>query len=181
LSKAFARWQPRLVRWASGACLCWAACGSLAAWPHGLSYFNELAGGPLGGPRYLLDAQVDWGQDIFYLVEWRDRHPRAAPLVCQVSSAAVPITLMGLQWADAVGAAQGATRGDSRAYDSGPLPGWYAISVGALYDPTSAYAYFREFFQPVDRVGYSIQIFNVTPEDARRARLALGYAPIEEF
>lgn len=32
--------------------------------PHYLSYFNEIAGGSKGGPRYLIDSNVDWGQDL---------------------------------------------------------------------------------------------------------------------
>lgn len=44
-----------------------ASIGSaLATYPHTLSYFNELAGGPLNGPAHLLDANVDWGQDLLY-------------------------------------------------------------------------------------------------------------------
>jgi 4-amino-4-deoxy-L-arabinose transferase-like glycosyltransferase len=30
--------------------------------PHELSYFNELAGGPLGGRKILSDSNLDWGQ-----------------------------------------------------------------------------------------------------------------------
>jgi len=32
--------------------------------PHYLSYFNQFAGGPAGGPRYLIDSNIDWGQDL---------------------------------------------------------------------------------------------------------------------
>jgi len=32
--------------------------------PHHLSYFNFLAGGPEGGYRYLIDSNIDWGQDL---------------------------------------------------------------------------------------------------------------------
>jgi hypothetical protein len=62
-----------------------------------------------------------------------------------------------------------------------PIAGWYAISVVALYMPDEPFSYFREFFEPVDRVGDSIQIFHVSEEDARRARSALGHEPIGEF
>jgi hypothetical protein len=33
-----------------------------ATHPHELSYFNELAGGPIGGRRVLSDSNLDWGQ-----------------------------------------------------------------------------------------------------------------------
>jgi hypothetical protein len=32
--------------------------------PHELSYFNALAGGPVGGRRILSDSNVDWGLDL---------------------------------------------------------------------------------------------------------------------
>jgi len=36
--------------------------GALRIYPHYLSYFNLLAGGPDGGYRYLADSNTDWGQ-----------------------------------------------------------------------------------------------------------------------
>jgi hypothetical protein len=40
--------------------------------PHYLAYFNELAGGPAGGYRYLVDSNLDWGQDLKGLKAWMD-------------------------------------------------------------------------------------------------------------
>jgi len=37
--------------------------------PYHLAYFNELAGGPNGGYRYLVDSNVDWGQGLDALAE----------------------------------------------------------------------------------------------------------------
>jgi hypothetical protein len=37
---------------------------SLATAPRYLSYFNSLAGGPEHGWRYLVDSNIDWGQDL---------------------------------------------------------------------------------------------------------------------
>jgi hypothetical protein len=45
-----------------------------AASPRYLSYFNLLAGGPAGAPRYLLDSNLDWGQDLRRLALWIERH-----------------------------------------------------------------------------------------------------------
>ena len=41
--------------------------------PHYLAYFNELAGGPDGGYRYLVDSNLDWGQDLKGVKPWMDR------------------------------------------------------------------------------------------------------------
>lgn len=42
----------------------WYGASSLRAYPHFLTHFNELAGGPAGGYRYLVDSNLDWGQDL---------------------------------------------------------------------------------------------------------------------
>ena len=40
---------------------------SLAVFPHPFSYFNQLAGGPLGGHKQLIDSNYDWGLNDHYL------------------------------------------------------------------------------------------------------------------
>lgn len=42
----------------------WQCVEIARAAPHYLSYYNEIAGGVTGGPRYLIDSNVDWGQDL---------------------------------------------------------------------------------------------------------------------
>ena len=43
---------------------------SLARWPHSLSFFNVLAGGPGQGYRHLVDSSLDWGQGLPALRRW---------------------------------------------------------------------------------------------------------------
>ena len=49
-------------RFTYSALLTWLALGTLRVAPHYLAYFNELAGGPDNGWRYLADSNTDWGQ-----------------------------------------------------------------------------------------------------------------------
>jgi len=42
----------------------WYLVSSLSIYPHYLAYFNELIGGPSQGYRYLVDSNLDWGQDV---------------------------------------------------------------------------------------------------------------------
>ncbi|MBZ5637751.1 MAG: glycosyltransferase family 39 protein [Acidobacteriia bacterium] len=44
------------------------------ATPRYLSYFNAFAGGARGGFRYLVDSNIDWGQDLPALEAWLDAH-----------------------------------------------------------------------------------------------------------
>jgi hypothetical protein len=64
-------------------------CGFLALWyigaslfiqPHFLAYFNELAGGPGNGYKYLVDSNLDWGQDLKGLGKYMRAHH--IPKVC---------------------------------------------------------------------------------------------------
>ncbi|MBI3769330.1 MAG: glycosyltransferase family 39 protein [Deltaproteobacteria bacterium] len=46
---------------------------ALRVYPHELMFFNVWAGGPEGGPRYLVHRE-DWGQDKRRLGKWQRRH-----------------------------------------------------------------------------------------------------------
>lgn len=50
----------------------WYLGSSAAVYPHYLSYFNELAGGPENGIAYFADANLDWGQDLKGLKRYMD-------------------------------------------------------------------------------------------------------------
>jgi hypothetical protein len=52
----------------------WYLASSLATHPHYLAYFNELAGGPGHGRRYLADSNLDWGQGLKGLKRYMDQH-----------------------------------------------------------------------------------------------------------
>ena len=53
--------------------LAWHAAGTLAVAPRYLQFFNELAGGAEGGHRWLIDSNLDWGQDLIRLREYLQR------------------------------------------------------------------------------------------------------------
>jgi hypothetical protein len=145
-----------------------------------------LSAGPRNGPRHLLDSNIDWGQDLFYLEDWCQSHPEAQPMQVayfggyplersKVKSAGdPPFGPDDLQPGD---------KNDSVAF--GPLPGWYALSVNELYSRSQHYRYFLNF-RPVATAGYSIYIYHITLDEANRVRSALelpelakGWRPAE--
>jgi hypothetical protein len=148
------------------------ATSSLAVFPHSLSYFNEVAGGPLNGADHLLDANIDWGQDLLEFKRWHDGHPGRAPqhafLFGFVSPATAGIDVVPLPPGEMnrFGASDG--RAD-------PSSGWCAISVNELYgykhfgDRADDFSRFRHFSR-MERCGYSIRLFSSVQNnnDSRR-------------
>ena len=135
----------------------------------------------MGGPRYLLDANVDWGQDVLYLKEWCEKHPEAAPLHVAFGNS-YSDTLLGLggrirnlDVMEATSQEQVAENDSPR--EPEPRPGWYAVSVHRIHDPKDSYEYFRRF-TPLATAGYSIYIYHVTLEEANRVRRELGLSDL---
>jgi hypothetical protein len=121
-------------------------CGSsLAVYPHSLSYFNEAAGSPVAGHRYLLGSNLEWGQDILLLKKWIDNHPKSRPIFV-VQSSYYDIGNAGIQ--------------SEKIPDDLTTPGWYAVGVNHLHQKTGRYQHFLKR-QPVAMIGYSIYIYRI--------------------
>lgn len=177
------------------AALAWSIGGSLAIYPHNLSYFNELAAvlptssdslyskaigsrneehgilstikyvltiGSLNAPRHLLNSNIDWGQDLLYLKDWLDAHP-TVKIDGLAYYGSYPAALVNIP----------ETRMPPTSSDTGPRPGWYALSVNYIYSRDSQYRYFL-CFVPEAMVGYSIYIYHITEGEANRVRWELG-------
>jgi hypothetical protein len=167
--------------------LAWAVGSSLWVYPHSLSYFNEPAGGPDRGHEYLHSSNMDWGQDLYYLKRWQDRHPEAQPMRLAYYGPMDP-NAAGIEFAPAPPwppAAELADRG-------GPQPGWFAVSTNFLighrhpmYDglgtrvaiPDPSFEYFKRF-RPVAKAGYSIWIYHISLEEANAVRAEYGLPPL---
>lgn len=60
----------RMNRIALSIIAAWLLLGAARTYPHHLSYFNELAGGPAAGIHRLDECNVDWGQDLPGLADY---------------------------------------------------------------------------------------------------------------
>jgi 4-amino-4-deoxy-L-arabinose transferase-like glycosyltransferase len=54
--------------------IAWHAGASLLAYPSYISYFNPLIGNQRNADRYLVDSNLDWGQDLHRLALWTREH-----------------------------------------------------------------------------------------------------------
>jgi 4-amino-4-deoxy-L-arabinose transferase-like glycosyltransferase len=70
INMAFPRFRIGPVIALAGACL---VTITLTSWPHYLPYFNWLSGGPDNGHRWLLDSNLDWGQDLILLQRYMEQ------------------------------------------------------------------------------------------------------------
>ena len=155
----------------------YAVVSSLLVFPHSLSYFNELAGGPTGGIHHLNNSNIDWGQDLLLMQAWKQEHApnevihfayfgRVNPIFAGIDFKLPPVQSGANPYLE-----------DLRSVEELET-GWYAISVTLLQGRgyvipgprgswiathEKAFTYFLRL-QPVDRVGYSIVIYKVLPK-----------------
>ena len=52
----------------------WLLLSLIRIYPDQLAFFNELAGGSTNGHKFLVDSNLDWGQDLKGLKRWIDDH-----------------------------------------------------------------------------------------------------------
>lgn len=133
-SPVWQRWQPAAV----GALICWLAVSSFSVHPHYLSYFNEIAGGPANGWRWLLDSNIDWGQDDEYV---RQVYVPRSPVHVRLNTSA-PIA-------------------GRIAVDLNHL-------FGIDPDIGERFAWLRENFRPVAKIRQTWWVFDVTTADLDR-------------
>lgn len=176
--------QGRWFAYSAGALLTWTVASSLWVFPHSLSYFNELAGGPAGGPAHLLDANIDWGQDLLNLKRWLDQHPEARHLQLAYFGFVDP-ALAGIEYeVPPPGPLEDST--GVLPESVGPWPGWHAVSVNYVYgyrhyeDKEAWFDYYQRF-RPVARAGHSILIYHITLDEANAVREQLGLPALTIF
>jgi len=151
--------------------LVWSAVIALSIHPHYLAYFNEFAGGPDNGWRYLVDSNIDWGQDLPMLHDVVERY-NLGQIKLSYFGTAHPSYYLGRPgfdfeplptWNPTPEQGNPSTR---TYYPHDPAPGIYAISAthlqGVVMNPDEwdTYAWFRD--KPTfAKAGYSIFLYRV--------------------
>jgi hypothetical protein len=75
VGRVFDSWRPRRLALALSLLVAWNAVETALIYPHFLTYFNQIAGGPRNGHRWLVDSNLDWGQDLKGLAKYLNEHP----------------------------------------------------------------------------------------------------------
>ncbi len=137
----------------------WYAYASVSITPHQLAYFNEFIGGPKNGYKYLVDSNLDWGQDLAGLKEYMtDKEIKS-----------IKLAYFGLNDPADFGIDYDympsyRIMNSKNAKESVELEGWFGISAtmlqGVYLDDRDLYAIFRDL-SPVDVIGYSIFVYKL--------------------
>ncbi len=137
----------------------WYLASSLSIWPHYLAYFNEIIGGPSNGYKYVVDSNLDWGQDLKRLSKWVEERNINKIYVDYFGGGSVEYYL-GEKYRPWWG-----TR------DSSEAKGWLAVSATFLQGgrgiatpgfnlPTGYYRWLDKY-RPTKIIGYSIFVYKI--------------------
>ena len=138
-----------------------AVISSMMVFHHSLSYFNEIAGGPLHGTDHLIHSNVDWGQDLVYLKRWVKDNPSPQSLYVSYFGGCSPSDI-GINSRPFPGSSDIAGVSGVQSLPSGI----YAISVENLMratEPGSEDWLLASFLkrEPIAHVGWSIRVFQL--------------------
>jgi hypothetical protein len=138
---------------------------NLTIYPHYLTYFNIIGGGPENGWRILADSNIDWGQDLKELKRWMKQNEINQIKLSWFGSAYPEHYDISYEPLPGVGFPSHFELWRNPPFNTNqPEPGLYVISVNNLLglnlpDP-DLYAWFRAR-PPDDRIGYSLFVYEV--------------------
>lgn len=145
----------------------WLGVGTLRLAPNYLAFFNELAGGPDGGWRYLVDSNLDWGQELPSIKAYLDREEPARVHLSWFGSTYPHLYGLDLAYRLLPGHYSYPYPEDAANSPYNPVhpsPGLYLIGATNLQGVGLAagdvFASFRER-QPVARIGHSVMVYEV--------------------
>jgi hypothetical protein len=135
------------------------AAGAAAVSPQYLAYFSPLVGGPAQGYRYLVDSNLDWGQDL----------PALRTRLADLGGGCVALAYFGSASPRAYGVEDVAW--DEEPPAQGARCEWLAVSatfLQGLYLPGDPFAALRAL-SPTARAGYSIFLYSLKDPAVRNA------------
>jgi 4-amino-4-deoxy-L-arabinose transferase-like glycosyltransferase len=129
-------------------CACWSVVSSLSVYPHSLSYFNEMVGGPRNGHLHLADSNTDWGQDLLYVKRWIQRN--------NIDDGCMAYAIDYIDPKDLGLPVEVPDRLNAR-------PGWHVVSVNELHDQRGDFEYLSGL-KPVTMIGYTNLVYYISED-----------------
>lgn len=134
------------------------ALESVLVYPYYLAFFNRAVGGPGNGAHYLVDSNLDWGQDLKRLKTYLDEHHYGKVCICYFGSA--PPRYYGIEEQYLPAGNQWKERSEMIC----PVAAVSATVLMGDYVPLSQLAWLRER-KPIAKVGYSIYVYPISESD----------------
>jgi len=144
-----------LSRGIAAALALWLALSAWSIYPYHLAYFNEIAGGPDNGWKWLVDSNLDWGQDLGGLKRRLDA----------LGDPTINLFYFGTGDSDALGIRH-FPYGESH-------PGLFAISathLAGVYLPDPDYLADFRVLAPIETIGHSIFLYRLDAVPRRLTR-----------
>ena len=148
------------------ALLGWYIVENIRVYPYYLTYFNQLAGGPSGGHQYVVDSNLDWGQDLKRLAMWV-KNPPAGGNVDKIHFDYFGWADQGYYLKEKLVWINAGTYKDARDFlAKNPNGGYIAVSasffMGSREKPETSYAWL-DAHKPIAVIGNSIFVWKITP------------------
>ena len=155
--------------------LLWYVISSAKTYPHYLAYFNELAGGSKNGYKCLIDSNIDWGQDLPGLKKYIDSNGNPELIFSFFGSAAPAAYDIVYQDFYSYNAS-----GRNENHINSPYPSKEFLAMSAnilqmLLIPDKHVFDWLKNKTPLNVIGHSIFVYDITNDDYTHAMLGVYY------
>jgi len=123
---------------------------SILIYPHFLAYFNEAVGGSENGPKYLIDSNIDWGQDLKNLEVYLKKNKIQSLCLSYFGTASTSYYLK----------MNTGKISEIPEFESSRPDCLVAVSVSNLFNKEGNYRWLTKYEQ-IANIGYSIYIFSI--------------------
>ena len=139
----------------------WQAVSVISVFPHFLAYFNESVGGPESGYKYVVDSNLDWGQDLKGLKNWVEKNG-IDTIYLDYFGGGDPQYYLGTKFSPWWGSRnpKELPKGSYLAVSASFLQGGRGKKIPGLQAPEGYYLWLNEY-SPVAKIGYSIFIYKI--------------------
>jgi 4-amino-4-deoxy-L-arabinose transferase-like glycosyltransferase len=132
----------------------WLFLANILTYPSYLSYFNESVGGNKNGWLYLVDSNVDWGQDLKRLKTYADQNGIKDLKIDYFGGGNLDYYF-------------GQGNYTPWGFEKGPAKGWFAISASAIQwnsqnaEINKSYHWLTDHYEPKAKIGSSIFVYKI--------------------
>jgi 4-amino-4-deoxy-L-arabinose transferase-like glycosyltransferase len=145
-----------------GGLILWQVISVFMIYPHFLAYFNEAVGGPSQGYKYVVDSNLDWGQDLKRLTLWVNQN-NIDKIYLDYFGGGDPAYYLGdkyQKWDGKINTPSQLPSGSYIAVSLNQLQGGKAKPAPG-FDQQYGYYDWINAYTPVAKIGYSIFVYKI--------------------